>query len=315
MKILITGGTGFLGSNLTKHLIKLKKIQKIYCVDNLVTGNLKNTKDLELNKKFEFINHDIRNFIKLDIEYIFNLACPASPPKYQKDPFLTLDTCYTGTKNILELAKLKKATVFHASTSEIYGDPKVNPQLEEYFGNTNCFGPRSCYDEGKRIAETLIFEFQKRYNLNVRIGRIFNTYGPLMDQNDGRVISNFINQAINNNPITIYGDGKQTRSFCYVDDLIKGIKLLCFSKNDINSPVNLGNNNETSISSIAKKIKKKANSRSKIIFMNKPIDDPYVRRPDIKKAYKLINWKPFIKLDQGLDKTLKYFRSINDLKV
>ena len=309
MKVLITGGAGFLGSNLCYSLIKLKSIDKIYCLDSLYRGKKSNISSLETNKKFEFIKHDIRKQIKLEVDCIFNLACPASPPKYQKDPFLTLDTCYHGTKNILELAKKNNAITFHASTSEIYGNPNINPQKEEYFGNTNCYGPRSCYDEGKRIAETLIFEYQNKFNLKIKIGRIFNTYGPMMDKNDGRVISNFINQCINNKPITIYGDGDQTRSFCFVDDLIKVMKLLCFSKKEIISPINIGNNKETTIKSIAKKIKTKTNSSSEIIFLNKPIDDPHIRRPDITKAYKYLNWKPIIKLDDGLDKTIKYFKS------
>lgn len=310
MKILITGGSGFLGSNLCKSIINYRRIEKLYCLDSLYTGSLDNIRSLKSNKKFVFINHDIRKYLKLDIDYIFNLACPASPPKYQQDPFLTLDTCYSGTKNILELAKKNNAVTFHASTSEIYGDPNVNPQSEEYFGNTNCYGPRSCYDEGKRIAETLIFEYQKKFNINVKIGRIFNTYGPMMDKYDGRVISNFINQSLSNKPITIYGDGKQTRSFCYVDDLIKVIKLLCFTKKNITSPINIGNNNETSIALIAKKIKRKTKSNSDIIFLKKPIDDPHIRRPDIRKAQKYLKWKPVVKLDDGLSKTIKYFKSL-----
>ena len=311
-KILITGGCGFIGTNLTKYLLSKKKYE-IISVDNLNTGkkeNIKKIVDLDQRKNYKFIEHDIRYKINIKADYIFNLACPASPPKYQADPFLTMDTCYLGTKNILELAKKNKSIVFHASTSEIYGNPLVHPQAETYFGNTNAFGPRSCYDEGKRIAETLIYEYSNKYDLNCRIARIFNTYGPFMDKYDGRVISNFINQAIINEPITVYGKGIQTRSFCYIDDLIKGITGLTFNRRKLPFPINIGNNKEYSVKKIAELIIKKTKSDSKLIYLDLPIDDPIKRKPDIKLAKKYIDWTPNIFLNEGLDKTIEYFANL-----
>jgi len=308
-KILITGGCGFIGTNLTRYLLSKNKYE-IICIDNLNTGTNENIKKIikpDQKKNYVFIEHDIKYKINLKADYIFNLACPASPPKYQADPFLTMDTCYLGTKNILDLAKKNNAIVFHASTSEIYGNPLIHPQSEGYFGNTNTFGPRSCYDEGKRIAETLIYEYSNKYNLNCRIARIFNTYGPFMDKNDGRVISNFINQAIRHKPITVYGKGLQTRSFCYIDDLIIGIATLTINEKKLPFPINIGNNKEYTVKKIAELIIKKVGSKSKLVYQDLPIDDPIKRKPDIKLAKKHLNWSPSTSLDNGINKTIDYF--------
>ncbi len=308
MKILITGGTGFIGSNLSRLLVQNSNF-KIICLDNNITGSKENISGLSKYKNFEFIEEDICNKLEIDIDLIFNLACPASPPKYQEHSFKTLETCYLGVKNLLDLAKTNNARIFHASTSEIYGDPLEHPQKETYFGNTNSFGPRSCYDEGKRISETLIYEYINKLKVDARIGRIFNTYGPYMDKKDGRVISNFINQAINNEDITIYGDGNQTRSFCYIDDLINIISLIAFKKELIDKPLNIGNNREFSIMDIAKIVYEKIKPKSKIVFRNMPINDPKIRQPDLSAVKKIFNWEPKIQLDAGLDKTIDYFRN------
>lgn len=310
MNILITGGTGFIGSNLCNYFIE--KNHNVFCLDNNYTGSMKNIQHLMNDKKFKFIYHDIIQpiTIKEKIDEIYHFACPASPPKYQKNPIFTLKTCFIGTMNLLEFAKKNNSKILLASTSEIYGEPKISPQSEEYRGNVNTIGIRSCYDEGKRIAETLFMDYNRYYNVNTRIIRIFNTYGPNMDKNDGRVISNFINQSINNKNITIYGLGKQTRSFCYITDLIDGIILTM--KSNYKNPINLGNPNEISVNELSKIIIKLTNSSSKIIFKELPKDDPTNRKPDITKANNILNWYPTINLKEGLLKTIHYFKTFKN---
>ena len=307
MNIIITGGTGFIGSNLVKKLIKNNKI---ICIDNNFTGKIENIEEFMNNPNFKFIKHDIINPIDMDlnikIDQIYHLACPASPPKYQIDPIFTLKTCFLGTLNVLELARKHDATVLLSSTSECYGEPLVSPQYEEYRGNVNTIGIRSCYDEGKRVAETLVMDYNRKYKLNTRIVRIFNTYGPNMDLNDGRVVTNFVTQAILNKDITIYGNGSQTRSFCFIDDQINGlIKLM--NSNYI-YPINIGNPDEFTIKELAGMIIEKTNSKSQLIFMDLPQDDPTNRKPDITKANKILNWNPKINIDIGLDHTINYIK-------
>ena len=307
-KILITGGAGFIGSNLCERL--LKENNRIICLDNLLTGNIKNIEHLLDNPNFEFINHDIIEPIVIEgnIDEIYNMACPASPPKYQIDPINTLKVNFIGVSNLLELAKLKNARFLQSSTSEVYGEPKVTPQKEEYRGNVNTIGIRSCYDEGKRIAETLVVEYNKKYGVDTRIARIFNTYGPKMDKNDGRVVSNFINQAINNEDITLYGDGEQTRSFCYIEDQLDGlIKLM--NSNYI-YPVNIGNPNEITMKQLALLILHLTNSESKLVYRELPQDDPTNRCPDITKATQILGWKPVYHLHIGLSNTIHYFQEL-----
>ena len=304
-KILVTGGAGFLGSHLCSYLIKKK--YKVICLDNFYTGDFQNIKNLEKYNNFKFIKHNIINPLNLKLDGIFHLACPASPPQYQRDPLFTLDTCYVGTKNMLNLAFKNNAKFFMASTSEIYGNPIIHPQNENYFGNVNTIGFRSCYDEGKRVAETLCMDFYKIKKVKIKIGRIFNTYGPNMSLNDGRVVSNFIAQALKNKNITIYGNGNQTRSFCYVSDLINGIYKFFMTNNKITGPVNIGNDDEISVKELAYLIKKKTNSKSKIVLRKLPQDDPIKRKPDLDKIKKMLNWKPNISLNIGLDKTIDYF--------
>jgi UDP-glucuronate decarboxylase len=303
--ILITGGAGFIGSNLCEKL--LKEGNKVICVDNLYTGNIKNIQEFFHNQNFEFLNRDILLplDIKDDIDEIYNLACPASPKKYQQNPINTLQVNFIGVMNLLELAKQKNAKFLQSSTSEIYGEPQISPQTEEYRGNVNTIGIRSCYDEGKRIAETLIMEYYNKYNIDIKIVRIFNTYGPKMDENDGRVVSNFINQAINNQDITIYGNGDQTRSFCYIDDLIEG--LVNLMQSDYHLPINIGNPNELNVKELANIVIKLTNSKSKLIYKDLPSDDPTNRRPDIKKANQILQWSPKYDLEKGLVKTIDYF--------
>lgn len=308
MKILVTGGCGFIGSHLCKKL--LEQNHYVICLDNNFTGSMDNIIDLKQNNNFEFIRHDIIKEILLEVDQIYHLACPASPKAYQYNPVKTIKTNILGTLNSLGIAKRVKARILLSSTSEIYGDPKINPQHEEYWGNVNPIGPRSCYDEGKRLAETLMTEYHRNNNVDIRIARIFNTYGPNMDKDDGRVVSNFINQCINNSNITIYGDGTQTRSFCYVSDLVDGlIKLM--NSSVYNGPINLGNPNEITIKTLANIVKEKTNSNSEIIFNDLPQDDPIKRQPNITKANKHLNWKPNVSLDEGLKLTIEYFRSIN----
>ena len=304
-KILIAGGAGFLGSNLCEKLIENNEI---ICIDNLSTGSKKNIEPFFALPNFTFIEHDIVKPIDIKVDEIYNLACPASPIHYQKDPLQTLKTSVFGIYNLLELAKKYNAKILQTSTSEIYGNPLEHPQKETYFGNVNINGTRSCYDEGKRCAETFMCDYNKQYNIDIRIARIFNTYGKNMCIDDGRVISNFIVQALQNKDITVYGDGKQTRSYCYVDDLIDGlIKLM---NSNITTPTNLGNDDEYTILKTAELIIQKTNSKSKLIFKELPQDDPIKRKPDLTKAKKELNWEPKIKLDEGLNKTIAYFKEI-----
>lgn len=311
MNFLVTGGAGFLGSHLCKKLLSLN--HKVYCIDNLLTGIEKNIYELKSNKNFKFINSDVINYSfnnNLEIDGIYNLACPASPIQYQIDPIRTIKTIIFGAFNILEFARKKNIKVLQASTSEIYGDPKIQPQNETYWGHVNPIGIRSCYDEGKRAAETIFFDYHRQYNLKIKVVRIFNTFGPNMNQNDGRVVSNFISQAINNEPITIYGDGSQTRSFCYVSDMIDGLIAMMETRNNITGPINLGNTEERTMLELASKIIKLTNSKSELIYQPLPLDDPNQRRPDISLANKILNWEPSVNLEQGLLKTIDYFKRI-----
>ena len=302
--ILITGGAGFIGSHLCRRL--LNENHKVICLDNLFTGTLKNIEELENNNNFEFVNHDItKPYFRDNIDEIYNLACPASPIHYQSNPIKTVKTCTIGVINMLGLAKKNNAKILQASTSEVYGDPEIHPQKEDYNGNVNTLGYRSCYDEGKRCAETLFMDYKREHNLNIRIVRIFNTYGPNMTKNDGRVVSNFILQALNNDNITIYGDGSQTRSFQFIDDLVEG--LLKMMNSDFVGPVNLGNPNELSMKDLANMVIMLTNSSSNIIFKDLPDDDPKRRKPDISLAESILDWSPIIDLETGLQKTINYF--------
>lgn len=311
MIILVTGGTGFIGSNLCKKLVKNKE-NHVICLDNNFTGNLKNIKELFDLDNFEFIRHDICKEILLEVDQIYHLACPASPKDYQFNGIKTIKTNVLGTLNMLGLAKRTRTRILLSSTSEVYGDPLVSPQKESYWGNVNPIGIRSCYDEGKRVAETLMIEYHRNCGVDIRIARIFNTYGPFLNKNDGRVVSNFIIQALNNEDITIYGEGKQTRSFCFVADMVEGlIKLMNTDTNEETSlPVNLGNPEEITISELAETIISLTNSKSKIKYLPLPEDDPMNRKPDIEKAEKLLEWKPTISLKEGINKTINYFKSI-----
>ena len=311
MKALITGGAGFIGSHLCKFL--LDKNYEIICVDNLTSGNIENINKLKINKKFKFFELDVIDNFDFECNEIYNLACPASPIKYQCEPISTMKTNIYGSINCLELAKKYKAKIFQASTSEIYGDPIISPQHEKYWGNVNPIGFRSCYDEGKRAAETLFFDYHKQHNINIKVMRIFNTYGPHMLLDDGRVISNFIRQALTNNDITVYGDGSQTRSFCYIEDLINAIDKLMSTK-DFTGPVNIGNPNEMTVYHLAVTIVKMTNSKSKIIFKDLPEDDPLQRSPDITLGKDILNWSPQVGIEEGLNKTIKYFKNIMRLK-
>tara|TARA_B100001996_G_scaffold140500_1_gene106831 strand:- start:401 stop:1348 length:948 start_codon:yes stop_codon:yes gene_type:complete len=309
--ILITGGAGFIGSHLSKRL--LNENNKVICVDNLFTGNMNNISDLIDNPNFQFIDHDITKPLYLeDIDQIYNLACPASPINYQKNPIKTVKTCTIGVINILGLAKKNKAKILQASTSEVYGDPEIHPQKEDYNGNVNPIGFRSCYDEGKRCSETLFMDYYREHNLKIKIVRIFNTYGSNMSIDDGRVVSNFINQALNDLDLTINGDGSQTRSFQYIDDLINGIVSMMESDDNFIGPINLGNPNETSIKDLASKIIDLTESKSKIVYKNLPMDDPKRRRPDISLANEKLKWNPVFALENGLEMTIEYFKKIND---
>ena len=305
MKILITGGTGFIGSNLCIYLIN--KGHTVLCLDNNFTGNLYNISSVKNHENFSYIYHDVLNPLTLDIDIdqIYHLACPASPPKYQADPIYTSKVCYIGTLNMLEFARKKNARILLTSTSEVYGEPLCSPQTEEYRGNVNTLGIRSCYDEGKRIAETLMMDFHRKYNVDTRIARIFNTYGPQMDKTDGRVISNFINQSLRHENITIYGDGSQTRSFCYITDQINGLVKLMNS--DCTSPINIGNPNELTVKQVAEKIIELSQSQSKLLYLPLPKDDPTNRKPDITKANMILNWDPYVKFEEGLLLTIDYF--------
>lgn len=306
ISLLITGGAGFLGSHLCDRLIS--QHYKIICLDNFSTGALHNVKHLLNNPRFNLINHDVRTPFHHDINQIYNLACPASPKYYQYDPLQTVKTSIYGAINMLELAKENNAKILQASTSEVYGDPNINPQTESYWGNVNPIGIRSCYDEGKRCAETLFFDYHRKYNLDIKVVRIFNTYGPRMQPDDGRVVSNFIVQALKGENITIYGDGQQTRSFCYVDDLIDGFVAMMNSSYDLSGPVNLGNPCEFTILDLAEKIIKLVGGKSKLIFQALPEDDPKQRCPDISVAKEKICWEPKVGLDDGLKETLNYLK-------
>lgn len=307
-KILITGGAGFIGSQLCERLLQEK--HHIICLDNFYTGSKKNINHLLTNPNFELIIHDILNPIDIEVDEIYNLACPASPPHYQHDPVKTIKTSVIGIINMLELAKKYNAKILQASTSEIYGNPIVHPQIETYWGNVNPIGIRSCYDEGKRCAETLMMDYHRQFGIDIRIIRIFNTYGPKMALNDGRVVSNFIVQALQNKDITIYGDGLQTRSFCYVSDLIEGMISMMNNSQNFIGPINLGNPEETNIMEFAKRIIHLTKSNSKIIFQTLPSDDPKQRKPDIKVAKEILNWSPKTDINKGLENTVKYFRKI-----
>lgn len=304
-RILITGGAGFIGSHLCEKL--LNEGNAIVCLDNFFTGSSVNISHLLENEKFELMQHDITEKYECRVDEIYNLACPASPPHYQYDPVKTTKTSVLGALNMLEIAKECNAKIFQASTSEVYGDPEVHPQREDYRGNVNPIGIRSCYDEGKRCAETLMMDYHRQYGTKVRIARIFNTYGPNMHPQDGRVVSNFIVQALQNEDITIYGDGTQTRSFCYVDDLIEGIVALMNNEQGAAGPINLGNPYEQTILEFAQLVIKLTNSNSKIVSMPLPPDDPKQRRPDITNAKNILGWQPRIDIEQGLLKTIEYF--------
>ena len=306
-RILVTGGAGFIGSFLCESLIK--KGHYVICCDNFYTGNKENLNKISNHKNFELMRHDVTFPLYVEVDEIFNFACPASPIHYQNDPVQTVKTCVNGAINMLGLAKRTKARILQASTSEIYGDPEVHPQNESYKGAVSIEGPRACYDEGKRCAETLFWDYKRQHEVNVKVVRIFNTYGPRMQKNDGRVVSNFIIQALTNKNITVYGDGKQTRSFCYVDDLVEGI-LLTMEKKDFPGPVNLGNPIEISIMQLAEEITEMVGSKSKIINKELPIDDPKQRCPDIELAKKELGWNPKFQRKDGLKKTIEYFNKL-----
>ena len=307
-RILVTGGAGFLGSFLCERL--LEESCDVVCVDNFYTGTKRNIVHLLDNPYFELVRHDITFPLYLEVDEIYNLACPASPIHYQNDPVQTTKVNVHGSINMLGLAKRTKAKILQASTSEVYGNPSVHPQTEEYWGNVNCIGIRSCYDEGKRCAETLFFDYYRQHKLNIRVVRIFNTYGPRMHPNDGRVVSNFILQALKNQDITVYGDGKQTRSFCYVDDMIEGFIRMMQTPDGFTGPVNLGNPQEYSILELAEKIIAHTQSKSKIVFKPLPEDDPLQRKPDIELAKDKLNWLPRTGLEEGLKQTIKFFKTL-----
>lgn len=308
-KILVTGGAGFVGSHLCKRL--LEEGNEVLCVDNFFTGNKSNILDLLENKKFELMRHDVTFPLYVEVDQIYNLACPASPIHYQFDPVQTTKTSVHGAINMLGLAKRTKARILQASTSEVYGDPEVHPQVESYWGKVNPIGIRSCYDEGKRCAETLFFDYYRQNNVDIKVIRIFNTYGPNMHPNDGRVVSNFIVQALQNKDITIYGDGLQTRSFQYIDDLVDGMIKMMNSEKGFTGPINLGNPVEFTIKELAEKVLEMIpESKSKIVFKDLPQDDPKQRQPDITLAKEKLGWEPTIKLEDGLVKTIEYFRKL-----
>jgi len=307
MRILVTGGSGFIGSNLTERLLGLG--HQVLVIDNFYTSDKKNIQSLIDNPNLEVVRHDVTNPYSAEVDAIYHLACPASPVHYQRFPVQTIKTCILGSINMLDLAQRLEVPILLSSTSEVYGDPTVSPQNEEYWGNVNPIGIRSCYDEGKRAAETLFFDYHRQYNVNIKVARIFNTYGPNMSPNDGRVVSNFIVQALRSEDITIYGDGNQTRSFCYVSDLVSGLVKLMDSPKSIIGPINLGNPTEFKVSELAELIIEKTKSKSKIVYMDLPQDDPKQRKPDITKARTTLDWDPKIDLNIGLDQTIEYFSS------
>ncbi len=307
-RILVTGGAGFIGSHLCERL--LAEGHDVLCADNFFTGTRDNVAPLLSNPCFELLRHDVTFPLYVEVDEIYNLACPASPVHYQHDPVQTTKTSVHGAINMLGLAKRTKAKILQASTSEVYGDPKVHPQREDYWGHVNPIGLRSCYDEGKRCAETLFFDYHRQHRLRIKVARIFNTYGPRMHPNDGRVVSNFIVQAINGEPITIYGDGKQTRSFCYVDDLVEALMRLMRSPDDFTGPMNLGNPEEFTILELARKVIELTGSKSQLIFKPLPSDDPVQRCPDIRLAQERLGWQPTVPVHEGLTRTVAYFRKL-----
>jgi UDP-glucuronate decarboxylase len=308
-RVLVTGGAGFLGSHLCDRLIALG--HDVLCVDNLFTGTRRNIAHLLDNPAFEFLRHDITFPLYVEVDQIYNLACPASPVHYQHDPIQTTKTSVHGAINMLGLAKRLNATILQASTSEVYGDPAVHPQREDYWGNVNPIGTRSCYDEGKRCAETLFFDYHRQLGLRIKVARIFNTYGPRMHPNDGRVVSNFIVHALRGIPITIYGDGSQTRSFCYVDDTVDGLIRLMESPEEVTGPINIGNPNEMSVKELAEVVLAKTGSKAELKLCNLPADDPKQRQPDITRAREILGWEPKTNLEDGMEKTIAYFASSN----
>ncbi|WP_339689609.1 UDP-glucuronic acid decarboxylase family protein [Celeribacter baekdonensis] len=307
-RILVTGGAGFIGSHLMDRL--LDQGHDVICVDNLFTGTKRNIDHFHTHPRFEFLRHDVTFPLYLEVDEIYNLACPASPVHYQHDPVQTTKTSVHGAINMLGLAKRLKCKIFQASTSEVYGDPVVHPQTEDYWGNVNPIGPRSCYDEGKRCAETLFFDYHRQHGLEIKVARIFNTYGPRMHHADGRVVSNFIVQALLGDPITIYGDGSQTRSFCYVDDLVEGFLRLMETGREETGPINLGNPGEFTIRALAEKVIEMTGSRSTLVFHNLPQDDPKQRKPDISRAKAALDWEPTVALEEGLSRTIAYFNAL-----
>jgi UDP-glucuronate decarboxylase len=310
-RILVTGGAGFLGSHLCDRLVSSGA--DIVCVDNFYTGSKENVSQLLHHRHFELMRHDVTFPLYIEVDEIYNLACPASPVHYQFDPVQTTKTNVHGAINMLGLAKRVQAKIFQASTSEVYGDPEIHPQPEEYWGKVNPIGPRSCYDEGKRCAETLFFDYRRQHNLRIKVARIFNTYGPRMHPNDGRVVSNLIVQALKGSDITIYGDGLQTRSFCYVDDLIDAIVLLMQTRDEFAGPINLGNPSECTILELAELIVRLTGSHSRLVFKPLPEDDPKQRRPDIKLAKEKLAWEPKVAIEDGLKRTIDYFKSLQSL--
>ena len=308
-KVLVTGGGGFVGSHLCKAL--LEKGQRVICMDNYYTGSEKNISHLLSDENFKVINHNIIDSFDLDVDEIYNLACPASPPHYQKDPIYTLKTSVWGMLNVLENARRYGAKVLQASTSEVYGDPTLSPQSESYRGNVNTMGPRACYDEGKRVAETLCYDYNKSYDVEVKVVRIFNTYGPQMHPEDGRVVSNFILQALQNKPITIYGDGSQTRAFCYVSDLVDGFIRFMDTEREVTGPLNLGNPREMTIKQLADAVIELTNSASTVDYLPLPVDEPLQRCPDISFAENLLGWTPQVILEDGIKNTIEYFSNVS----
>jgi UDP-glucuronate decarboxylase len=309
-KVLVTGGAGFLGSHLCERL--LAEGNQVLALDNFYTGSRDNVAHLLANPAFSILEHDVTTPLQtdLDVDQIFNLACPASPPHYQRDPVKTTLTSVLGVYNMLELARRTGATILQASTSEVYGDPSVHPQPESYWGNVNPIGIRSCYDEGKRVAETFLFDFHRQYGVPIKVVRIFNTYGPRMDPEDGRVVSNFIVQALRGEDLTIYGDGSQTRSFCFVDDLVEGFVRFMATPDDVTGPINLGNTGEFTVGELAEKVIAKVGGSSKIVYRDLPSDDPKVRQPDITRAREVLGWQAKVALDDGLDQTIAYFAKV-----
>jgi UDP-glucuronate decarboxylase len=307
-RILVTGGAGFLGSHLIDSL--LEQEHEVICVDNLFTGTKRNIEHLHRHPRFEFLRHDVTFPLYVEVDEIYNLACPAAPIHYQHDPVATTKTSVHGAINMLGLAKRLKCKILQASTSEVYGDPSVHPQTEDYWGNVNPVGPRSCYDEGKRCAETLFFDYWRQHELEIKVVRIFNTYGPRVHYADGRVVSNFIVQALKGEPITVYGDGQQTRSFCYVDDLIDGFLRMMESDTSVTGPINLGNPREFTIRELAEKTIALTGSKSTIDYLQLPQDDPKQRKPDISRAREQLGWEPTVPLEKGLERTIAYFKAL-----